>query len=162
MKEMKHYLDEAIATGKVRNDSETARNLGVSRAAVSDWRTGRNAPSDEQAIKLARLLGKQEIELMAEAAAARAKTPEARTYWERIAKYSATYASTAAMTIACSLTAISVTHSPESLAAPTEGTTRVFIMLSTAALGWGLFKLQNALSKIRRQPVPAGFTKRVS
>ncbi|NSL54909.1 helix-turn-helix domain-containing protein [Uliginosibacterium aquaticum] len=96
MKPIYMYMDEAIEMGAVKNDSELAAKLGLSRASVSAWRNGKTAPDDEQAIALARLIGKPEIELMAEAAAHRAKTSEARTYWERIAKYSATATGVAA------------------------------------------------------------------
>lgn len=98
MKPIHMYLDECIERGICKNDSEIGLRLAVTRSAISHWRSGTSAPSDEQAIKLARLISKPEIELMAEAAAARAKSPEARSYWERIAKYSATAASVVAMT----------------------------------------------------------------
>lgn len=85
MKPISRYLDDAIDSGLSKNDSETARKIGVTRAAVSDWRVGRRAPDDDQAVKLAELLGKDPGELLAECGAARAKTPETRRAWERVA-----------------------------------------------------------------------------
>lgn len=85
MKPISKYLDDAIDAGTAKNDSDIARKIGVTRAAVSDWRTGRRAPDDDQAVKLAGLLGKDTGEILAECGAARAKTPETRQAWERIA-----------------------------------------------------------------------------
>ena len=78
------YLDEAIDRRIARNDSDIAKQLGVSRSAISLWRLGRSAPNEDQAAKLAELLGKPEI--MAECMAHRAKEPQARAAWERLAR----------------------------------------------------------------------------
>lgn len=85
MKPISRYLDEAVETGLSRNDSDTARKIGVTRASISDWRNGRTTPNDDQAVKLAALLGKDPGEILAECGAARAKSPETRRAWERIA-----------------------------------------------------------------------------
>lgn len=85
MKKISLYLDEAIQKGAAKNDSDIARKVGVTRAAVCDWRTGRRTPDDEPAVKIAELIGKDAGELLAECGAARAKTPETRAVWERIA-----------------------------------------------------------------------------
>lgn len=94
MKKISMYLDELVDSGTVKNDSDTARRIGVTRAAVSDWRTGRRAPDDDQAVKLTELLGKDPGELLAECGAARAKTPATRQAWERIAARMASYSIT--------------------------------------------------------------------
>lgn len=85
MKAIARYLDELIDQGTVKNDSDTARKLNLSRATVSKWRSGDRAPDDEEAVRLADLLGKEAGELLAECGAARAKTPATRQAWERIA-----------------------------------------------------------------------------
>ena len=90
MKPINLYLEEAIDSGKAKNDSDIARKIGATRSAVSSWRTGRRAPDDEEAIKLAELLGKEPGELLAECGAARAKTPATRQAWERVAARMAT------------------------------------------------------------------------
>lgn len=81
---VRRYLDEVLARGLAKNDSDTARKLGVTRAAVSDWRNERHTPNEDQAAALAELLGKPEV--MAECMAARAKRPETRAMWERAAQ----------------------------------------------------------------------------
>ena len=87
MKPVWMYLDEAAERGIAKNDSDIARKLDVSRAAVSRWRKELDAPAEDTAARLADLLGKPEI--MAECAAARAKTPEGRRMWERLARIAA-------------------------------------------------------------------------
>ena len=85
MKPISRYLDDALDKGLSKNDSDTARKIGVTRASISDWRNGRTTPNDDQAVKLAELLGRDAGEILAECGAARAKTPETRRAWERIA-----------------------------------------------------------------------------
>jgi transcriptional regulator with XRE-family HTH domain len=144
MKDIKHYLDECISSGRCTNDREIADELKVTKQAISSWRRGISAPNDEQAINLARLVRKPEIELMAEAAAARAKTPEARKYWEKIAKYSATVASVGAIVIS----SLCVTYPTESRASSTHAPTPIFIMLSWIAMR--IIKRQRQLAAMKR------------
>lgn len=84
MKPIWMYLDEAKQRGIAASDSEIGRLLGVTRQSVNDWRQGRTAPNEDQAAGLADLLGKPEV--MAECMAARARTPEHRAAWERVAR----------------------------------------------------------------------------
>lgn len=87
MKPVWMYLDEAQERGIAVNDTDIAAKLGVTKASVCEWRKGRSAPGEDAAAKLAALLEKPEV--MAECAAARAKTPEGRRMWERLAKIAA-------------------------------------------------------------------------
>lgn len=87
MKAIRIYLDEAKERGIAKNDSDIARKLEVTPQAVSKWRKGDDAPAEDTAARLAEMLGKPEV--MAECAAARAKTPEGRRMWERLAKIAA-------------------------------------------------------------------------
>lgn len=85
MKAIARYIDDAITTGRAKNDADIARQCGVSRPTVSRWRSGDRTPDDDEAVKLAELLGIEAGEVLAECGAARAKTPETRRAWERIA-----------------------------------------------------------------------------
>lgn len=87
MKPIRIYLDEAKERGIAKNDSDIARKLEVTPQAVSKWRKGDDAPAEDTAARLAEMLGKPEV--MAECAAARAKTPEGRRMWERLARIAA-------------------------------------------------------------------------
>lgn len=100
MKKISLYLDEAIESGVAKNSSDLARLLGISRSALSEWRADRSSPNDDQAVKLAELLGKDPGELLAECGAARAKTPETRRAWERIAARMAASAAVVAVLVA--------------------------------------------------------------
>lgn len=96
MKPVWMYLDEAQERGLAANDSDIATKLGVTKAAVCEWRKGRSAPAEDAAARLAELIGKPEV--MAECAAARAKTPEGRRMWERLARIAAAAVVVAAVT----------------------------------------------------------------
>lgn len=85
MKQISLYLDDLIKKGTVKNDSDTARKMGLSRTTISKWRSGDRTPDDDEAVKLAELLQREPGELLAECGAARAKTPATRQAWERIA-----------------------------------------------------------------------------
>jgi transcriptional regulator with XRE-family HTH domain len=103
---MSRYLDDARESGLVKSDYDLAKKLGIGRAAVSKWRLGDHAPGEDQAAALATLLGKPEI--MAEASAARAKTPEARKAWEKVAALlheAKDFAIVAAIGLACAMPA---------------------------------------------------------
>lgn len=90
MKPIGRYLDQAIDAGVAKSSAELARLLGVSRSALSEWRAERSTPNDDQAVKLADLLGIEAGELLAECGAARAKSPATRAAWERVAARMAT------------------------------------------------------------------------
>lgn len=77
-------IEEAIETGRAKNYSDLAHHLGVTPAAITEWRKERSAPNEDQAAALASLLGKPEV--MAECMAARTRRPETRAMWERAAK----------------------------------------------------------------------------
>lgn len=96
MKPIAQYIEEAIQSGRAKNDADIARQCGVSRPTVSRWRSGERTPDDDEAVMLALLLGRDPGELLAECGAARARTPETRRAWERIA---ARMAGAAAMVI---------------------------------------------------------------
>lgn len=48
-------IDAARAGSGIPSDNQLAPALGVSRAAVSQWRSGTNVPKDEYALRLAHL-----------------------------------------------------------------------------------------------------------
>ena len=85
MQDLTEMIDKAKECRSLKNDAELARVLGVTRAAVSSWRTGLKTPDDEACQELAKLLGEPELRVLAVVHAARARTEKARKMWARIA-----------------------------------------------------------------------------
>lgn len=96
MKTPAMYINDLKNQGLARSDADVSRLLGVSRTAICYWQEGRSAPNAEQALRLAELLKIDAGEILAECEAARAKTPETRRAWEKVA---ARMAGAAAMVI---------------------------------------------------------------
>ena len=80
------YIDELADKHHLRSDSDAGRLLGHDRAAIHNWRHGKNAPDDDTCIKLADMLHREPAELLAAAALFRAKTPKARKVWGELVK----------------------------------------------------------------------------
>lgn len=140
MKTIRNYLDEAIRSGRVKNAVELARELDVSEATVSRWKSGDRVPTDDEAIELAKVLGKDPGELLAECGAARAKTPATRQAWERIAARMASYGITACAMI------ITLGHSEQARAQAQTDTMQivtVFRTLKSRFIQW----LRSALTR---------------
>lgn len=75
---------------KSGSDNKSGPLIGVSGVTVSRWRTGRDFPTDENALKLAELLDLDAAYVLAVIRADRAKSDEARATWQRIAQAFAT------------------------------------------------------------------------
>lgn len=89
-------LDKAKELRSLPSDAALARELGVTRGAVSSWRTGLKTPSDEVCEELAHLIGEKPLKVVGIVHAMQAKTNKARKMWER-------FASAAALIIAVSV-----------------------------------------------------------
>lgn len=129
MKPTRLYLDEAIDRGLAKNDSDIAKKIGATRTAVCDWRAGNTAPSDDHAVRLTELLGKDPGELLAECGAARAKTPETRRAWERIA------ARMAASGITACVLVMAIGHSPDAQASAGQSIDNLSLTVFRTGLG---------------------------
>lgn len=99
MKTIREYIDEGIRNGYAKNPAEVSKAVGVAEATVSRWRSGERTPTDEEAVRLASLLRKDAGEILAECGAARAKSPETRRAWEKVAARIASYGITACLLI---------------------------------------------------------------
>lgn len=85
MKTTIEWLDAAKAKHNL-SDYALAPRLGVGRGQISKYRTGRDFLSDDAALKLAELLELKSAQpIIASAHAERAKTDDARQFWERLA-----------------------------------------------------------------------------
>lgn len=83
------YLDAIRAKlgepGQPASDYAAAKALGVSRQAVSRYRTGRGGFDDDVAIRAAEILGIPAERLLVEVQIERDAPPEVRQLWQRIA-----------------------------------------------------------------------------
>jgi hypothetical protein len=85
MKTTADFLDDLRAKLGATSDGKLALALKLDRQQVSRWRQQKNAFDDDTTLKIAAQLGIEPDYIMACMAVQRARTPEARTAWERIA-----------------------------------------------------------------------------
>ena len=78
-------LDKAKKTLNANSDAELARQLGVTRASVSNWRTGRNLPDVVQCATLAGLTGEPLAKVLGIVGEARAISREEKSVWRKLA-----------------------------------------------------------------------------
>ncbi|CAD9228386.1 Helix-turn-helix protein [Burkholderia cenocepacia] len=81
MKTTIEWLDALKAHLDLPSDYAAAKLLGVTRSAVSHYRTGRTTFDDSTAIRVAELLGVDPAEVFASMQYERAKSDEARAVW---------------------------------------------------------------------------------
>ncbi len=82
-------MDLAIARHKLRSDYGLAKKLGVGPSHISNYRTGRSCPDDKMAVRLAKLLDIDPLEIVAVAnynRAVRTENPVGRRLWQRLFK----------------------------------------------------------------------------
>lgn len=84
MRTTSDYLREAKKALGVSSDYALARELGLTRAAVSHYSCGRRVMDDDTALKVAEAIGVHPIEVLAAAHAERARTAEQRGLWEKV------------------------------------------------------------------------------
>lgn len=93
-------IDAGIRSHRIKNDSDLARKMNVSRTAVSRWRSGERIPEPAEAHRLANILGIDPLQFMLACAAEREKDDATRSAWHTIARRLAAAATVTAMTIA--------------------------------------------------------------
>ena len=71
--------------GSPASDYRIAKLLGITRASVSRFRTGKGSFCDETAIRAAELLGIEPLKVIAAANAERSKDEKTRGFWMRYA-----------------------------------------------------------------------------
>jgi len=99
VKTSRDYIDEVLNMYNLTQDQQAADKLGLSPAAVSHYRTGRRAFSDEAAFAVAEALGINAAEVIAAANAEREKDEEKRKKWERWFRTVAATVATIALTL---------------------------------------------------------------
>lgn len=84
MKSTEQYLDEVKDRLELPSDYAIAKALGVTRAAISSYRTGRSMPDDLVCARIADALCIEPMEVIAAINYQRSKTDDARRLWEGI------------------------------------------------------------------------------
>ena len=82
-------MDLAIARHALRSDYALAKKLGVRPSHISNYRNGRSCPDDKMAVRLAKLLDIDPLEIVAVAnynRAVRTENPVGRRLWQRLFK----------------------------------------------------------------------------
>ena len=84
MKSVSEYLDAVKKRLDLPSDYAAAKALGVTPSAISKYRLGRASFDDLTCLRVAEILGVDEIEVIAAANAARANDPRIRRVWENV------------------------------------------------------------------------------
>ena len=83
MKKTVNYIDDLIKKQKLRRDVDVARILSISRARVSTYRSG-GSMSPLVCLKIAILLNKNPLELIAVAGYEQSRNDEEKIFWLKI------------------------------------------------------------------------------
>lgn len=106
MKSTGQYLDEVKERLDLPSDYAIAKALGVTRAAISSYRTGRSMPDDLVCARIAAALDVEPMEVISAINYQRAKSDDARKLWETI--WGKAAGAIALSLIACAVGALAV------------------------------------------------------
>lgn len=81
MKSTQKLLQEAMAQARCHSYAEFAREIGVTRAALSHYGKGLRVMDDYTAAKIAEVLGLNPLTIIAQANAERENDPKKARYW---------------------------------------------------------------------------------
>lgn len=80
------YLDAVKAKHGLSSEAALERLLGVTHVTRLNYRQGRTAPDDRVALRIASLLETDPARVLADMAAERAQSDDARAVWEEISR----------------------------------------------------------------------------
>ncbi len=78
------YLDEAKRKLHIQSDYALSKKLGCTTSTISNYRAGRSRMDDVMAVKVAEILEKNPLELLASLNLERAKDDEVKEVWKGI------------------------------------------------------------------------------
>lgn len=143
MKNVKFYLNQLANHTETGSDYAIAKLLGISRARISGYRTGKSLFDDEMCMKVAEVLGLDPLEVIAAMNAIRAKSQAQKSFWEKT--YARITGTAAAVTLALALSLGSSVPSPTYAAENLDNNTyyaklrrRLRTLLSAFLLFFGL------------------------
>ncbi len=80
--EIKEILDMAKERANLASDYALAKVLGKQTGTISNWRKGKQHPSNEEAVQLAVLAGLDEMRVIAEIEMRTANSEKKRNFWK--------------------------------------------------------------------------------
>lgn len=81
--EINELLDLAKTKANLKSDYALAKVLGIKTGQMSEYRTGKRHPGNEEAVKLATLAGLDEIRVIAEIEMRTANTEKKKEFWRQ-------------------------------------------------------------------------------
>ncbi len=78
------YLAAVKKKLAIESDYALAKALGISHSAICGYRAGTSRINDDVALKIAEILAVHPLQVIADANAERAKTPEMRAAWSNL------------------------------------------------------------------------------
>jgi len=79
-------IDAAKAGASIESDYRLGKILGIGDSAIPNWKAGRAWPSQAHILRLAEMAEMDAGQVLAAIQAQKAKTPEEREAWKRIAE----------------------------------------------------------------------------
>nr|DAD55493.1 MAG TPA: helix turn helix protein [Corticoviridae sp.] len=80
------YLSAVKKKLGIESDYALAKALGITHSAICGYRAGRSRIDDDTALKISEILDMNPLQVIAQANAERAKTPEMRSRWMGLAQ----------------------------------------------------------------------------
>jgi predicted transcriptional regulator len=79
---IEELLNRAKTRANLESDYALAKVLGIERQIISQWKTGKRHPSNEEAVKLATLAGLDEMRVIAEIELITANSEKKKEFWK--------------------------------------------------------------------------------
>lgn len=76
------YLAACKTRLGIESDYALAKHLAITQSTISGYRAGRSRIDDDVALRISQILNVNPLEVIAQANAERAKTPEMKAMWE--------------------------------------------------------------------------------
>lgn len=152
MKTTLEFLDAIKAKHGLTSDYQLAKHLDCTHSAISNYRSGRSRLGEDEACKVAELLGLEAGYILSCIAAERSKNPRVKKAWEWTAQHLGGIA--AALALVMILPTVALDHR-ENAAFPADQSPSLYIMsnelYATLAAYWPLL-LSLALLALWRFP----------
>jgi hypothetical protein len=75
-------IEQAKTRANLKSDYALSKAMGINTGIVSNWKKGKQSPSDEESIQLATLAGLDEMQVIAWIKYESASNPKKREFWK--------------------------------------------------------------------------------